>query len=54
MTRRAVTRIVALTAAAAVSYGATVALDDVRSALWWAAVLLSLILFGVVSLTWAG
>ena len=36
MTRPAVTRIVALTAAAAVTCGATVALDDVRSPLWWA------------------
>ena len=54
MTRPAVTRIVALTAAAAVACGATVALDDVRSPLWWAAFLLTLILIGAVSWTWAG
>ena len=54
MTRRAVTRIVALTAAAAVTGGVTVALDDVRSPLWWAAFLLTLILIGAVSWTWAG
>ena len=54
MTRRAVTRIVALTAAATVTGGATVALDDVRSPLWWAAFLLTLILIGAVAWTWAG
>lgn len=54
MTRRAVTRIVALTAAAGVTGGAMVALDDVRSPLWWAAFLLTLILIGAVSWTWAG
>ena len=54
MTRPAVTRIVALTAAAAVTCGATVALDDVRSPMWWAAFLLTLVLIGAVSWTWAG
>ena len=54
MTRPAVTRIVALTAAAAVTCGATVALDDVRSPLWWAAFLLTLVLIGAVLWTWAG
>jgi len=44
----------ALTAAAAVTCGATVALDDVRSPLWWAAFLLTLVLIGAVSWTWAG
>jgi hypothetical protein len=34
--------------------GATVALDDVRSPLWWAAFLLTLILIGAVAWTWAG
>ena len=37
-----------------VTCGATVALDDVRSPLWWAAFLLTLILIGAVSWTWAG
>ena len=54
MTRRAVTRLVALSAAAAVTRGVTVALDDVRSPLWWAAFLLTLTLIGAVSWTWAG
>ena len=54
MTRPAVTRIVALTAAAAVTCGATVALDDVRSPMWWAAFLLTLVLIGAVSWTSAG
>lgn len=54
MTRRAVTRIVALSAAAAVTGGVTVALDDVRSPLWWAAFLMTLFLIGAVSWTWAG
>ena len=31
-----------------------VALDDVRSPLWWAAFLLTLFLIGAVSWTWAG
>ena len=54
MTRRAVTQIVALTAAATVTGGVTVALDDVRSPMWWAAFLLTLVLIGAVSWTWAG
>lgn len=37
-----------------VTGGATVALDDVRSPMWWAAFLLTLILIGAVSWTWAG
>ena len=54
MTRPAATRIVALTAAATVTGGVTVALDDVRSPLWWAAFLMTLFLIGAVSWTWAG
>ena len=50
MTRRTV--VLAVLACAAMA--ATVALDDVRSPLWWAAFLLTLILIGAVSWTWAG